>query len=137
MAKKKWKNKGKKARRKAKVERIRNGCDCHHLLYQRKYWDTGYAKLLRNHQYFKITIPIASLHSQIHRELFNIPRPKDEHLRRAYLVLNILLECQQISLDDPYEKRLDVLIEVWKDTAPQTAEALKIEREIIRSYYVK
>lgn len=137
MAKKRKRNKKcrNKSRRQARVERIRSGCDCHHLLYQRRFWDSGYGKMLRNHPYLKIDIPIATLHAEIHRELFNIPRPKDEELRRAYFVMNVLLECQHISLDDPYYKRLDFLIDIWEKTEPKTADALKKEREIIYNFY--
>ena len=115
----------------------KNSCNCHHLLYQRRYWRKGYAKALRNHPYFKITIPANTLHAQIHRELESVDVPDNWACRTAYIILVAELEKGKLSLEDSPCQKLDFLISLWEEYFPRTASQLKIEREIIFNFYNK
>lgn len=112
--------------------------DFHHFLYQRKHWQNGYAKLLREHPYCGRYIPQNSLHSLIHSKIHDIPTPSGKSCKRAYLKILELERSGQIDIArDSCEQRLDVLIKVWSKSDPATAEVLKLQREIIANFYKK
>lgn len=113
----------------------RKGCDCHHLLYQRRYWGSGYARLLRELPFFKVYIPIATLHADIHKALFEIPAPSDKVCKSAFLKVVEFLDQNPDYKDMHIEERLDLLIDILGEKSPATTEALKVEREIIASFY--
>lgn len=123
-----------------KKKRIReyNSSDFHHFLYQKKHWQNGYAKLLREHPYMGKYIPKNSLHSLIHSKIHDIPVPNGRDCKRAYLKLLELERTGEIDVRlDSCEERLDFLIEVWKYSCPATVAVLMWQRDIISKFYEK
>lgn len=53
----------------------------HHLLFQRKHYNKGYAKRLRNAFTFYID---EDIHRELHEVLHDIPRPSDRELVNLY-----------------------------------------------------
>lgn len=111
--------------------------DNHHLLWQKNKWNKGYGRLLRNHPYFKRLIPADTLHRQIHSRIADIPMPSGVACKHAYETVCALIEEGELSIEyDTIEKRLDVLIGVWKvEEFPMTILMLKLQRDIVSSFY--
>lgn len=65
----------------------------------------------------------------------NIPCPDGKLCKEAYLEVERRLEEGEIDFDDYAEKRIDLLVELWKDSCPQTIKALLRERDIISHFY--
>lgn len=110
--------------------------DYHHLLYQRRHWDSGYAKALRNHPYMGKKIPRNTLHRIIHEKLHDIPCPNDSICRKVYLAL--LAEEKAGRIDpkhDTIEQRLDWLIAQLLEDCPATVAILKWQRDIVSKFY--
>lgn len=110
--------------------------DFHHLLFQGRHWKQGYAKLLREHPYMGKKIPQATLHREIHAKIHDIPTPNGAECKAAYLKLIELEEQGLIDIvNDPIEKRLDFLIDLWADKCPSTVAILAWQREIVAKFY--
>lgn len=110
--------------------------DYHHILYQRKHWQQGYAKLLREHPYMGKYIPTATLHRAIHSKIHDVPTPNSKDCKRAYHELlnreaGGLIDIQY----DTLEQRIDFLIEMWQRTCPATVAILKWQKEIVHKFY--
>lgn len=56
--------------------------DRHHILYQERYWNNGYAKALRNA--FVRPVPVL-WHRELHRLLTNVPTPNNDLIRQAWV----------------------------------------------------
>lgn len=110
--------------------------DFHHILYQRKHWNKGYAKLLRNHPYMGKMIPLSTLHAEIHSKIHDIPTPNGIDCKRAYLELLERERRHEIDIKhDSLEKRIDFLIEMWEETCPATVAILAWQRQIAAKFY--
>lgn len=136
---KKYKGLRRKIRRKKfRTERMKNREDFHHFLYQRKHWQQGYAKLLREHPYFGKYMPQFSLHSEIHSKIHDVPCPNGKECRRAYFHLIEAERNGEIDVRfDTGEQRLDFLINEWEDACPATVAILKWQKEVIHKFYSK
>lgn len=64
-----------------KQGRSANAYDCHHLLWMRRDWETGYARALRSD--FTRRIPV-ELHRELHRVVPPLPVPPVKLCREAY-----------------------------------------------------
>ncbi|MBR3135184.1 hypothetical protein IKG54_01285 [Candidatus Saccharibacteria bacterium] len=112
--------------------------DWHHLLYQGRHWDKGYAKLLRAHPYLKVYIPQYTLHRKIHSKIHDIPCPNEEELKDAYVEMLCRLRCGQLDIGrDTMQHRLDFLIEMWNEKCPATVAVLKWQRDLAWKYQRK
>lgn len=126
------------SRRKKKKRRqvAYNAADYHHILFQRRHWKQGYAKLLREHPYMGKYIPTATLHREIHSKIHDIPTPNGVDCRRAY---NRLIEWERQGIIDvecdTLEERIQFLIDIWKDTCPATVAILEWQKDVIRKFY--
>jgi hypothetical protein len=110
--------------------------DFHHLLFQGRHWQQGYARLLRQHPYMGKYIPQATLHREIHSKIHDIPTPNGAECRMAYNEICRLEELGLIDIEnDSVEKRLDLLIELWAEKCPATVEILKWQRDIVAKFY--
>lgn len=110
-------------------------CDFHHLLFQERYWQTGFARRLREHPYMKKRIPQGTLHSLIHSKIHDIPVPNGKECKRAFFYIDGLYQKKLIDpRRDPLTIRLDLLIELWQDTCPATVAILKWQRDLIAKY---
>ena len=112
-----------------------NRKDWHHILYQKRYYCTGYAKRLREPPYCGAYIPQMTLHRQIHEVLSNVPLPDGKYCKIAYDAIVNWLEAGYISLNDPIEKRIDTLIKCFIVNCPKTAKALLKQKEIVARFY--
>lgn len=125
----------KKRRKRSRVVQY-NEKDTHHLLFQGRHWKQGYAKLLREHPYFKVEIPKDTLHRELHSKLHDLPTPNGTECKLAYqLVLEGIASGRLDPEHDTAEKRLEFLIEVWKDKCPATAAMLSWQRDILAKFY--
>lgn len=122
--------------KKEKKKRVRtvSGFDRHHIIYQRRHWNKGYAKALREHWYCVIPLPRRTLHQAIHENLCDIPVPNDELCRSAYFQITNLEKYGAIHETDPIELRLELLISCFDNGDSPTAEAFKKQLEIVRTY---
>lgn len=71
----------------------------------------------------------------IHTHLAYIPTPRTSIVPHVLYHLQYLEEQKAISLDDPIEKRLLVLIALFEYIEQPTADALKKQLELVREYY--
>ena len=109
--------------------------DFHHYLWQKRMYNSGWAKRLREHPYCGDYIPQMTLHKQIHDEIPFIPTPEDKYCKRAYEAINSWLEAKYISMDDSPEEKLATLIKCFKVNCPKTSEALEKQKEIVTDFY--
>ncbi|MDO4802564.1 MAG: hypothetical protein Q4A15_10405 [Prevotellaceae bacterium] len=125
----------KKKKRKVPRKFDPNRCDWHHFLWIKSKWNTGYAKRLREHPYCGAYIPQMTLHREIHQELSNVPLPDGKYCKQALEAINSWLEAGFISLDDPVEKKIEMLIKCFKVNCPNTAKVLEKQRQIVSEFY--
>ena len=79
---------------------------------------------------------MCSLHHAIHQQIFDIPCPSGKSCKRAYEEILRRKDDGTIDVEhDSIAKRLDLLIELWEDTEPETVEVLKKQREIVTEFY--
>lgn len=109
--------------------------DSHHLCFPKRQWDIGYAKTLRNHWYFVVSIPRKQLHRQIHHEILGVPLPRNHCAKEAYEQVEMLEKYGSLHPDDPVEKRLKLLIALFECVEPETAEAFKKQLALCREFY--
>lgn len=125
-----------KHKRKGERQVDYNRKDFHHLLFQGRHWQQGYAKLLRQHPYMGKYIPQATLHREIHAKIHDIPTPNGSECRIAYNEICRLEKLGEIDIvNDSVEKRLDLLISLWEDKCPATVAILKWQRDIVAKFY--
>lgn len=108
--------------------------DRHHILYQKRHWNRGGLKILRDYDYCVMYIPRDTLHKQIHEWVFDVPAPAEHY---AYEVIRQLQEMEQrgaISDKDPIEKRLKLLIALFDCIEQPTADALRKQLHIVYEY---
>lgn len=111
--------------------------DYHHLLYQRKHWQHGWAKILREHPYCGGYIPQDTLHRAIHAKLHDIPTPNGKDCKIAVEALDSWLNAGYISLDDDMSRKLEILAKCFRAKCPATTAMLDWQREIITKFYNK
>lgn len=81
-------------------------------------------------------IPRDTLHRSIHASVIDVPVPDGRYCRRAFEELTRLEAEGLIDIEaDTCEARLDFLINLWKNSCPETVSALKKERAIIHGFY--
>ena len=81
-------------------------------------------------------IPRDTLHRTIHSKEHDIPVPNGRECRLAFD--EILKREKEGTIDvehDSCEKRLDLLIGLWRDKCPATVAMLEWQKEIIAKYY--
>lgn len=108
--------------------------DEHHLFYMRKEWKGGYAKVLRDYDYCRIYIPKYTLHTEIHANVREIPRPTEGEAWNVLTHLIHLEQCGELDYDDPIEERLRLLIALFGTSAPSTVEALRRQLEVVNEF---
>ena len=83
-------------------------------------------------------IPMATLHRLIHSKIHDIPTPNGKECRLAYERICQLEAKGKIDvIKDSIEKRLALLIDLWKDACPATVEILKWQSDIVAKFYGK
>lgn len=122
----------KKKRKKVQFNPYRE--DCHHLLFQGRHWNQGWAKRLREHQYFKVMIPQMTLHREIHSKIHDVPVPNGADCRRAYEAVEKGLREGLLDYRDNIGARLDLLISLWSN-CPATCAVLEWQKQVIAKFY--
>lgn len=116
----------------------RRGYDWHHILFQHKHWQQGYAKALREHPYMGKYIPQDTLHRTIHSKIHDIPTPNGRECRKAYEELCRMEREGLISPYDTLEQRIDFLLRVWEnDGCEATLAMLKWQKQVVEKFYGK
>lgn len=110
-------------------------CNRHHLLFFQRHWDQGKAsKKLRDLNYCKYYLPVATLHEDIHARMARgipCPRPEDAACAKAYAAIDDWLDAGLIGPSDNLPKRLAVLARAFADYSPETAAALLRQQQIV------
>ena len=109
--------------------------DYHHFLFQKKHWQQGYAKILREHPYMGAYIPRNTLHRGLHSKLHDIPVPNGKECKFAFEELHRLEMAGKIDVNDSPTKKLNFLISVWRESCPATVAILEWQRDIIAKFY--
>lgn len=125
----KKKNVHKKKKKKAKRD-----FDRHHIFYIKNEWNKGELEKLRMHPYCVIDMHRETIHRFLHVHLAYIPTPRECSVGHILYQLQCLSEFGVISLDDPIEKRLMILIALFDYIEPETAEGLKAQLKLVREY---
>lgn len=109
----------------------------HHLIFQARHWNQGYAKMLRDHWYFKIRIPQDTTHRIIHSRLHDIVMPGGSLCKSAYQHLLDAEKAGQIQPTDTPQQRLTWLIREWKNEPriEVTVAELIYQRVLFDEYY--
>ena len=105
----------------------------HHIFWQRRNWSKGYLKELREYYYNKITIR-ESLHFNIHNSIKYVPTPNPLNAKYALEQLKMLDSYKAISKNDDIEKRLNLLIQLFKCVEDETCSALEKQLEIVHRF---
>lgn len=107
--------------------------DNHHLCWQRRFWNKGWARALRNHPYCQAIIPRDTLHKRIHHVIGTIPVPDGKDARNVYELLIWLENHERLNCEDDILQKLDFLIEHL--TTEATVKALENQRQVIIDFY--
>ena len=110
----------------------------HHILYCRKKWNVGHAKLLRYHPFMQVEIPSKGLHEQIHAEVPEVPVPSLERCKTAYEELVYLADRKALRRDAGLIERIDLLLFIWGGYygMDNTLRALERQKEIAEKFYL-
>lgn len=111
--------------------------DVHHLVFMKKHWRQGYAKAIRRFHYCKQEIPKNTLHKFIHSKMSGIPCPNDAAAKYAYEQLISLERCGFLNDRDRIEDKLRLLIALFSELAPATADGFREQLRIVREFYNK
>lgn len=109
----------------------------HHFLYQKKYWNDGWAKALRNDRYCGAYINQAYLHRDIHSSVTQVFVPNGSECRRVYQELCRQKQDGFISDSDPPWIKLAWLAEQFEGTCPITSAILLWQRSKILKFCSK
>ena len=112
----------------------RKATDTHHMLFQRRHWQQGYAHALRENWYFKVEVPIV-FHRELHSKLHDIPVPNGTYCRKAYEKLIELEDSGVLTGEDRPEARLQFLIDEWEGSCPATAAVLRWQQQIFIKHF--
>lgn len=108
--------------------------DRHHIFYQRRHYAGEQAKRLRCHWYARIDIPRDTMHRRIHEFVGDVPAPHPRSIRLALEKLAVMEQQGAIRRTDSFCKRLSVFIDLFSNTEPATAEALRRQLNIACEY---
>lgn len=122
---------------KRKPHCTRSPLDKHHICYQRRYWNVGYLRELREFWYSKIMIPRDTLHHQIHQEVGQVPPPKSVNARAALVQLRNLERYGAIKETDNLERRLEIYIALFDCVEQATADGFRRQLEVVRKFNQK
>lgn len=122
-------------RRSRRRSEVSNHKDCHHIFFQRKEWQSGLKSKLRMHWYCRVYIPKDTLHKEIHALVRKVPVPSYYNLRSAIEQLKLLEKYGAIRESDNLERRLGVLVALFECADDATADALKMQLQIVKRFY--
>lgn len=106
----------------------------HHILWQKRHWDRGWALRLRNHPYCKIDIPKDTLHRFIHESVIDIPVPTGPECKNAYIAITSWIDGGFASMDDDLSERCRKIAMCFRASSPSTYNALIKQKQIADEY---
>ena len=118
-----------------KIKKKKSLCDYHHILYQKKHWQQGWAKILREHPYCGAHIPRNTLHRAIHSKIHDIPTPNSEDCKKAVQTIDKWLAEGYISLDDRLDRKIEIIACCFMIKCPATTAMLDWQKEIVSKFY--
>ncbi len=75
------------------------------------------------------------MHEHIHRDIWSVPMPPEEACRKAYYEFLRRYNDHLIDANhDTFERRLQLLMDLWADY-PRTVAALKKQQELAIKFY--
>lgn len=83
--------------------------DIHHIWFQRRHYQQGWAKVLREHWYCKILIPQATLHRELHSKIHDVPTPNGDICRSLVNDIDLLYEKGIIGENDTPLMRVTII----------------------------
>lgn len=126
-----------KKRKREKPQRSLSDRHHQHLCYQRRHWNKGWLKILRNYYYCIVKVPRSPIHKNIHEFIGDVPQPKGKNAKDALEQLMLLSRAGAISDNDPIEKRLYVLAALFDCCDQPTADAFRKQLEIVHRFNKK
>ena len=69
------------------------------MLFQARHWEQGYAKLLREDEFFKVMLPQATVHRELHSKIHDIPTPNGADCKFSYEQLRMLKTTAPVIAD--------------------------------------
>ena len=108
------------------------GEDLHHLLWTRRMYNKGWARILRSHPYCQSYIPRDTLHRKIHHEISSIPLPDGADAHNAFELLLWKESRGELDFSDSILQKLDFLIENLATEA--TVKALERQRQVVLNF---
>lgn len=129
MSKKKKKHRSKHTLK--NVRKITDQKNRHHLLWPHNSWDFGSLRALRDNPYCVCMIQRDTLHHEIHEKMCCVPTPRVRSAHYALEQIQYLMNVGAISVDDPIEEKLDLLIHLFDYIEPSTTEALRKQMKIV------
>lgn len=128
------KQKKRKKSRKKKEAKTKSSLDRHHIFYVRNEWNKGELEKLRMHPYCIVLMDRDGIHRYIHTHLAYIPVPKVFNVESVIFQLKCLEKHEVISLEDPIERRLAILIALFECIEQPTADALKEQLRLVHEF---
>lgn len=108
--------------------------DIHHLCFMKRCWNRTYAKALRQFHYCTISLPKNTIHRIIHENMVEVPVPREIAAKSVYEQLLILDQYNVLHDNDPIEKRLILLAELFDYIAQPTADGFREQLSIIQRF---
>lgn len=82
-------------------------------------------------------IPKNTLHKLIHKEVEQVPVPREISAQSALEQIQLLASYGAIHSNDPIRKKLKLLIELFRCCEDPTADALQAQLDVIDRFYEK
>lgn len=117
-----------------KLKKVKTPFDRHHIFWIRKEWSKGELNKLRLHPYCIVSLRRDTIHIFLHTHLAYIPTPRPLIVKEVLHHLKYLEDYGAISLDDPIEKRLRVLIALFDCVEQPTADALREQLRLVYEF---
>lgn len=127
---------GRRGRKKKKEIRTNGRNDFHHFFYQRKHFNNGWAKALRNDPYCGAYINQQYLHRDIHSTIHDVPCPSGTVCREIFHELCRQRQIEIIHNDDaPWIKLEWLALQLEEKDCSITAQILRWQKHKIQKFY--
>lgn len=107
------------------------GYNHHHIWFQGRHYEGGFARALRSDPFCIILMP-RSQHQAIHAKIHDVPRPNGSVCRRVLSEIVFFRNIGDISNDDSPTFRLDFLIKALGDSCPATTAILMWQKQFFQ-----
>lgn len=110
-------------------------CNRHHIFFNKKEWLSSgvWAAKLRQCQWCIVVIDL-ELHSYITLKSPPVPIPPDGVIELVLYKLGRFVKHGSLGRETSLERRLEILVNLFKGAAPATAKALRVQLDAVREY---